>query len=159
MTMEETIRRLGDAELEIMQAVWAAGEPVSSTYVQQALRGRRDWALGALMTALGRLCDKGFLRREKQGRNNLYAPLIDERTYQQREGRIIRQLTYEREEKFTYSHFFRYLADSCDELDVPTPVLLKTSIFNYAKFNHVIFRPSDFMEEVPFDRLVLENIL
>ena len=44
MTMEETIRRLGDAELEIMQAVWAAGEPVSSTYVQQALRGRRDGA-------------------------------------------------------------------------------------------------------------------
>ena len=94
MTMEETIRRLGDAELEIMQAVWAAGEPVSSTYVQQALRGRRDWALGALMTALGRLCDKGFLRREKQGRNNLYAPLIDERTYQQREGRTILERLY-----------------------------------------------------------------
>ena len=35
MTMEETIRRLGDAELEIMQAVWAAGEPVSSTYVSR----------------------------------------------------------------------------------------------------------------------------
>lgn len=94
MTMEETIRRLGDAELEIMQAVWAAGESVSSTYVQQALRGRRDWALGALMTALGRLCDKGFLRREKQGRNNLYAPLIDERTYQQREGRTILERLY-----------------------------------------------------------------
>lgn len=85
--MEEIIRRLGDAELEIMQAVWAAEGPVSSVYVQQALRGRRDWALGALMTALSRLCDKGFLRREKQGRNNLYAPLIDEQTYQQREGR------------------------------------------------------------------------
>ena len=76
-----------------------------------------------------------------------------------KEGRIIRQLTYEREEKFTYSHFFTYLAQTCDELDVPTPVLLKTSIFNYAKFNHVIFGPSDFREEVPFDRLVLENIL
>ena len=44
--MEEIIRRLGDAELEIMQAVWAAEGPVSSVYVQQALRGRRDWALG-----------------------------------------------------------------------------------------------------------------
>lgn len=76
-----------------------------------------------------------------------------------KDGRIIRQTTYEREEKFTYAHFFNYLADICDALDVPTPVLLKTSIFNYAKFNHVIFRPSDFMEDVPFDRLVLENIL
>ena len=76
-----------------------------------------------------------------------------------KDGPIIRQTTYEREEKFTYAHFFNYLADICDALDVPTPVLLKTSIFNYAKFNHVIFRPSDFMEDVPFDRLVLENIL
>ena len=76
-----------------------------------------------------------------------------------KDGHIIRQTTYEREEKFTYAHFFNYLADICDALDVPTPVLLKTSIFNYAKFNHVIFRPSDFMEEGPFDRLVLENIL
>ena len=76
-----------------------------------------------------------------------------------KDGHIIRQTTYEREEKFTYAHFFNYLADICDALDVPTPVLLKTSIFNYAEFNHVIFRPSDFMEDVPFDRLVLENIL
>ena len=76
-----------------------------------------------------------------------------------KDGHVIRQTTYEREEKFTYAHFFNYLADICDALDVPTPVLLKTSIFNYAKFNHVIFRPSDFMEDVPFDRLVLENIL
>ena len=76
-----------------------------------------------------------------------------------KDGHIIRQTTYEREEKFTYAHFFNYLADICDALDVPTPVLLKTIIFNYAKFNHVIFRPSDFMEDVPFDRLVLENIL
>ena len=70
------------------------------------------------------------------------------------DGHIVRQTLYEREEKFSYACFFRYLADICDALDIPTPVLLKTSIFN-----HVVFRPSDFMESVPFDRLVLENIL
>ena len=75
------------------------------------------------------------------------------------EGKIVSQTTYEKTEKFTYSEFFRYLADICDELDIPTPVLLKTHLFNYAKFNHVVFRPADFMEEVPFDRLLLENIL
>ena len=76
-----------------------------------------------------------------------------------KDGHIVRQVTYEREEKFSYSRFFSYLTDICDALDVPTPILLKPHIFNYAKFNHVIFRPSDFMEDVPFDRLVLENIL
>ena len=75
-----------------------------------------------------------------------------------KEGHIVRQTTYEREEKFTYADFFRYLADICDALDIPTPVLLKPHIFNYAKFRHVVFRPADFMETVSFDRLVLENI-
>lgn len=75
------------------------------------------------------------------------------------EDHIIAQTTYEREEKFTYSQFFRYLADICNELDVPTPVLLKPHVFQYAKFNHVVFRPRDFMEPVSFDKLVLENIL
>ncbi len=73
--------------------------------------------------------------------------------------RIERQCVYARDERFTYSEFFRYLTDICGELDVPTPVLLKPHIFQYAKFNHVVFRPADFMEEVPFTKLVLENIL
>lgn len=92
--MEQEIKRLGDAELEIMQAIWSVGEPVSSSWVQAALRGRRDWALATLMTALNRLCDKGFLRCEKHGRNNLYTALIDRETYQQQEGRTMLEKLY-----------------------------------------------------------------
>lgn len=72
---------------------------------------------------------------------------------------IIKQTVYTREEPFSYASFFNYLAEICDSLDVPTPVLLKTHIFNYAKFNSVTFRPSDYMEEIPFQKFVLENIL
>ncbi|MDE6274569.1 MAG: hypothetical protein K2L87_05940 [Clostridiales bacterium] len=72
---------------------------------------------------------------------------------------IIKQTVYESDKKFTYSQFFSYLAEICDALDIPTPVLLKTHIFNYAKFNHVVFRPADFMEQVEFSKLTLENIL
>ena len=75
------------------------------------------------------------------------------------EDHIAKQTVYEREEKFTYANFFNYLTDICDELDIPTPVLLKPHIFNYAKFNHVIFRPADFMETPEFDKLILENLL
>lgn len=75
-----------------------------------------------------------------------------------KEGRIVKQTTYTREDKFAYSSFFEYLAEICDGLDIPTPLLLKAHIFNYAKFRHVVFRASDFMEEVSFDRLVLENL-
>ncbi len=76
-----------------------------------------------------------------------------------KEGRILKQVTYESEEKFSYSEFFRYLAEICDTLDVPTPILMKTHLFQYAKFRHVVFRPSDFMESVPFEKLLLENLL
>ncbi len=76
------------------------------------------------------------------------------------DGKIAKQFVYENDaEKLTYSHFFHYLADICRKLDVPTPVLLKTHIFNYAKFNHVRFYPRDFVEGVDFDYLLLENII
>lgn len=76
-----------------------------------------------------------------------------------KDGKIIRQTTYEKNDKFSYPHFFEYLADICEELDVATPILLKTHIFNYAKFNTVRFLPRDFAETVDFDRLVLENVV
>ncbi len=72
--------------------------------------------------------------------------------------KIVKQLTYESGEKFTYSRFFNYLADICEELDIPTPILLKTHIFNYAKFRTVKFIPRDFAETPEFDKLVIENI-
>ena len=75
-------------------------------------------------------------------------------------GKIVRQFVYQNDgEKLTYSHFLNYLFDICRELDVPTPVLLKTHIFNFAKFNHVRFLPRDFVESVDFDCLWLENIV
>ncbi len=76
-----------------------------------------------------------------------------------KENKIQKQLVYERDEKFSYGNFFNYLADICEGLDIATPVLLKTHIFNYAKFNTVRFLPRDFAESVPFDKLVLENIV
>ena len=73
--------------------------------------------------------------------------------------RIAKQTVYESEKKFTYSRFFNYLTEICDTLDIPTPILLKPHLFQYAKFNHVVFRPQDFMENVPFQKFILENIL
>ena len=75
------------------------------------------------------------------------------------EDHIVKQTVYERDEAFTYASFFTYLTEICDSLDVPTPVLLKPHIMNYAKFKSVTFRPSDYMEEIPFQKFVLENIL
>ena len=74
-------------------------------------------------------------------------------------GRIREQYVYERADKLTYSEFFDYLVEICHELDIPTPVLTKTHIFNFAKFNHVKFPPRDFVESFSYDYLFLENLL
>lgn len=75
------------------------------------------------------------------------------------DGNIETQLVYERDEKLVYSQFFTYLADICSGLDISTPILLKSHIFNFAKFNTVRFIARDFAEPVPFDRLVLDRIV
>lgn len=74
------------------------------------------------------------------------------------DGHIKKQYVYENAEKLTYSHFFDYLTDICYALDVPTPVLTKTHIFNFAKFNHVKFTQNDFVESLGYGHLMLENL-
>ena len=78
----EKLKRLGDAELEIMLAVWGAGEPVQSTYIHEKLKGSRDWALPAVITSLNRLVDKG------------YRPLVEEGAYKAAEGRSLLDRLY-----------------------------------------------------------------
>ena len=74
------------------------------------------------------------------------------------DGHIKKEYVYEKNEKLTYSSFFDYLTEMCLELDIPTPVLTKTHIFNFAKFNHVKFLPRDFVENLGYDYLFLENL-
>ena len=83
------MKRLGDAELEIMLAVWAAEGPVQSTNVHQQLKRSRGWALPAVITAMNRLIDKGFLACDKQGRSNWYRSLVSEQEYKAAEGRSV----------------------------------------------------------------------
>jgi hypothetical protein len=75
------------------------------------------------------------------------------------DGKIRRQIVYERDDKLVYSKFFEYMSEICQKLDIPTPVILKPHMFNFAKFNRVKFTPKDFVESFPYDKLELENII
>ena len=46
-----------------------------------------DWKATSVLTFLSRLCDRGFLSCEKEGRQNLYTPLVTREAYLQRESR------------------------------------------------------------------------
>lgn len=84
--MQKDIKRLGDAELEIMQVIWHTGAPMTAGSIQEKLRGRRDWQLSSLMTALSRLAEKGFVQCDRSTRTNLYTALISEAAYREEAG-------------------------------------------------------------------------
>lgn len=92
--MTNTIKRLSDAELEIMLVVWHSKQPISSSYILEQLQGKRKWALPTLMTVLTRLINKGFLTCEKQGRNNFYYSVTEEDAYKESEGKSILEKLY-----------------------------------------------------------------
>ena len=76
-----------------------------------------------------------------------------------KDDKIQKEYIFELFERIDYSKFFDYLVDICYNLDVPTPVVLKTHIFYYAKYNTVKFTEIDFVESIDFDKLILENAL
>ena len=81
----DKMKRLPDAELEVMQAVWSLKAPVTAAEVQRKVPS--DWKATSVLTFLSRLCDKGFLSCEKEGRQNLYTPRVAQEDYLQRESR------------------------------------------------------------------------
>lgn len=88
------IKRLGDAELEIMLAIWGSNEACTSSYVLEQVQGRRKWALSTVMTSLSRLCGKGFLVCHRETGVNLYTPLISEAEYKEKESRSFLEKMY-----------------------------------------------------------------
>ena len=79
--MNKTIRRLPDAELEVMQAIWACTPPVARTEINEILKETHPMALTTLLTLLTRLSEKGFVRIEKAGRSARYIPLVPQEDY------------------------------------------------------------------------------
>ena len=75
------------------------------------------------------------------------------------DGKVVRDVVYTGAMFYDEDSFHAAVRNICDTLDIATPVLLKTHIFNFAKFNHVNFLPRDFVEQFDYDRLVLENII
>ena len=79
--MKNPMRRLPDAELEVMQALWRCEPPASRADVAAALSPEHPMAATTLLTLLTRLGEKGFLRTDKAGRRSLYTPLVSQADY------------------------------------------------------------------------------
>ena len=90
--MEEK-KRLPDAELAVMQAIWAVGGEAGRGYIEGALASH-GWSANTLNTYLTRLCEKGFLASRREGRTNLYTPLVSKERYLEFESRSVLKRLY-----------------------------------------------------------------
>ena len=79
--MRDAMRRLPDAELEVMQAIWACEAPVARAEIEEILYKTHPMAMTTLLTLLSRLAEKGFVRIEKIGRSSRYTPLVSQEDY------------------------------------------------------------------------------
>lgn len=78
------IKKLPDAEFEIMKTIWHSEEPVSSPELTEKLRRSlpdKDWKPQTVLTMLTRLEKKGFLRSEKDKKERSYFSLVSEQEY------------------------------------------------------------------------------
>ena len=81
------ISRLPDAELVIMQIIWQVNGDTTSAHICQELDGKRDWAVTTVLNFLARLVDRGFLSVRRNGKTNIYAPIVDEDVYLENESK------------------------------------------------------------------------
>lgn len=75
----DTKKRLPEAEVEIMQAVWQLPSPVTADQVLEKVE--RDWGKTTLLNLMTRLCQRQVLSVKKEGRVNLYTPLVSREEY------------------------------------------------------------------------------
>ncbi|MBO5517293.1 MAG: BlaI/MecI/CopY family transcriptional regulator [Firmicutes bacterium] len=89
--MKKDINRIPDSELNVMQALWACGEPAGRAQIEEKMQERNDrkepLAQTTLLTLLSRLEQKGFIKTEKQGRSSVYTPLVTRESYQKAQSR------------------------------------------------------------------------
>ena len=75
------MKRLGDAEYEVMEALWTAKDPVKIDYIMENLKRQNTWQRASVMTILSRLGKKGFVYCDRTTRRNLYSALIPAEKY------------------------------------------------------------------------------
>lgn len=77
----KNIKRLPDAEFEIMRVVWSNEPPITTAMIMEQLGNERKWKAPTVISLMMRLVERGFLQTEKEGKERTYYPLIRKEEY------------------------------------------------------------------------------
>jgi len=75
------MKKLPDAEFDIMKAIWASSPPITANMIMQQHGNDAGWKVQTAISLLLRLVERGFLRTEKNGKERIYFPLVDKDSY------------------------------------------------------------------------------
>lgn len=75
------MKKLPDAEFEIMKVVWSNEPPITTNIVMEQLGKEKEWKAQTIITLLSRLVNRGFIRTEKNGKERTYFPIVKKEDY------------------------------------------------------------------------------
>ena len=75
----ELKKRLPESEAEIMLTIWDLEGSVTADRILESMQ--KDWGKTTLLNLLTRLVTRGFLACGKEGRINVYTPLVQKEEY------------------------------------------------------------------------------
>ena len=84
--MKKTISRLPDSELDIMLVLWNHEPPMGRLEIERVVNEKKKLAPTTILSLLTRLEKKGFVSAKKEGKMNLYTPLVTQEEVQAKES-------------------------------------------------------------------------
>ena len=75
------MKKLPDAEFDIMKVVWANNPPITTSEIMKQLGEEKEWKIQTIVSLMLRLTARGFLHSEKHGKERTYFPLIAKEDY------------------------------------------------------------------------------
>ena len=102
------MKKLPDAEFEIMQVVWENEPPITTSEIMKRLGLEKQWKIQTVVTLMLRLTERGFLRSEKNGKERTYYPTVDRESYLRFEtGNFLKQ--------FHKNSYLSLVSTMCDD--------------------------------------------
>lgn len=77
----ERMKKLPDAEFDIMKVVWANEPPITTNIIMEQLGNNKGWKAQTVISLMLRLVERGFLSTDKRGKERIYYPLVSKEDY------------------------------------------------------------------------------
>lgn len=92
--MKKTYQRLPESELDIMLVLWNHTPPMNRMEIEKVINTKKSLAPTTILSLLARLEAKNFVEVTKQGKMNLYTPLVSQSDYQAHERQSVLEKLY-----------------------------------------------------------------